>query len=30
MSANFYVLEYESVDEGCPVFLEGVENADWE
>ncbi|MBC3952035.1 imm11 family protein [Pseudomonas folii] len=30
MSANFYVLEYESVDEGCPVFLEGVANTDWE
>lgn len=30
MSANFYVLEYESVDEGCPIFLEGVANADWE
>ncbi|KTB95995.1 MULTISPECIES: Imm43 family immunity protein [Pseudomonas] len=30
MSLNFYVIEYKSDNEGCPVFLDGVENCDWE
>lgn len=30
MASEFYMLEYQGGEKGCPIFLEGTESHDWE